>query len=149
MYFQPMGPKPDSRRFGIHWLFIFTSIYVKLTRSLQVVDRDVPHPAGIGCLRGSNPIRAARIHADIQQSVGARDRATLTMRVVRLSCCFVWLYLARCQMVIPEQRDVSCMRGAAISAWPPRSCLLVKLVVVISIVRSPTDRPWFIHSVIA
>ena len=92
---------------------------LSFTRSLEVVDRVVPCPAGIGRLRGSNPIRAARIYADIQQSFGARDRATLTMRVVRLSCCFVWFDLARCQTVIPEQRGVMhALRG--LSAWPLR-----------------------------
>jgi hypothetical protein len=98
---------------------------LSFTRSLEVVDRVVPCPAGIGRLRGSNPIRAARIYADIQQSFGARDRATLTMRVVRLSCCFVWFDLARCQMVFPEQRGVMhTRRGPALSARP-LACLYI------------------------
>jgi hypothetical protein len=41
-----MGPKPDSRRFGTHWLFTYIRLYVYLTRSLDVVDRVVLRSLG-------------------------------------------------------------------------------------------------------
>jgi hypothetical protein len=90
---------------------------------------------GLAASAAPTPSRAARIYADIQQSFGARDRATLTMRVVRLSCCFVWFDLARCQMVFPEQRGVMhTRRGPALSARP-LACLYILHVFVLTPVR--------------